>query len=437
MDTYEEKGSELIPIKELDLFYTPPTEGAIQRRQWVQYRPTSAITEGSPLEFIVPGSGSQYLDLKHTYLHVKMRIIKTDGTVTGATAKVAPVNMTLHSLFSQVDMFLNQKLTSSVGVNYPYKAMIDALLSSSSEAALSRLQAEGFYMDLAGFMDVSDPLTGANQGLSTRFALTTNSAVIEFRGPLALDISQQSRLIINEVEMKLSLWPSKDMFVLMADGDDTPFKVQIMDAVLFACKVNVNPSIIAAHTEALQMSPALYPYERSQIKTFEVSSGKAGFDIENIFLGDIPRLLVVAMVDSSAYRGDKHKNPFNFKNNKLNWLSVKVDDESHPFQAVRPTFRPVAAADMYTQLYRNVLDSLDNENGDSWLVNLHQYGRGYTLLVYELLPRDDANHLPLIRRGNLKIQATFSDNLTENITVLCYGKFPNVLKIDSSRDVIV
>ena len=63
MNTFQEQDSGITPLPELDLFYTPPTETNIQKKQWVQYRPTSSISEGSPLEFIVPGVGSQYLDL--------------------------------------------------------------------------------------------------------------------------------------------------------------------------------------------------------------------------------------------------------------------------------------------------------------------------------------------------------------------------------------
>ena len=58
MDTQEVAESVLISIKELDLFYTPPTEGVIQKKQWVQYRPTTTISDESLLKFNVPGTGS-------------------------------------------------------------------------------------------------------------------------------------------------------------------------------------------------------------------------------------------------------------------------------------------------------------------------------------------------------------------------------------------
>ena len=436
MNTFQEQDSGITPLPELDLFYTPPTETNIQKKQWVQYRPTSSISEGSPLEFIVPGVGSQYLDLKHTYLTLHMRSLKEDGSLCATAEKLAPVNIPLHSVFNQAELFLNQTLVSSVGVNYAYKSMIDTLLNASSnDAAKSRLECEGFYKDSAGFMDEDDPLEGSNAGLTRRFARQPSSEVGEYRGPLHLDLVDQDRLILNGVETKLVLWPSKESFKFMSvAAEDAKYKMEIVEAILHVCKVTINPSVTAAHIAALELSPALYPYEKSQIKTFEVSSGKSSFDMENVFLGEIPRLLILAMVDSDAYRGSYLKNPYNFKNNDLNWLSVKLDDENVPFQAVKPNFS--AASQKFLHSYMNVLDSVSNYNS-AWIIDRSSYSKGYTFFVYELLPRDNAQHLPLIKRGNLKIQATFNSNLAENTTVICYGKFPSVMKIDSSRDIIM
>jgi hypothetical protein len=299
---------------------------------------------------------------------------------------------------------------------------------------LSSLQAEGFFKDTPGHMDADNPLQGENAGLTRRFVMMSISKTIQYRGPLHLDLADQDRYIINGVEAKLALWPSKDAFRLMALAPDAQYKLEIVDAVLHVCKVSINPTVATAHNEALQISPALYPYEKTQIKTFEVSSGKSSFDVENIFLGEVPRVLILAMIDSDAYRGSYHKNPYNFKHNNLNWLSVTLDNEDIPFQAVKPNFGLDAL--MYMQSYMNVVESRSGCT-EGWFVDRDTYRAGYTLFVYELLPRDDTEHLPLIRRGNLKVEATFSANLPENITVICYGKFPAVLKIDSSRDIIV
>ena len=58
----------------------------------------------------VSGTGEEYLDLAKTQLLVKAKITKANGTALDAETKVGPVNLFLHSLFSQVDVSLNERI---------------------------------------------------------------------------------------------------------------------------------------------------------------------------------------------------------------------------------------------------------------------------------------------------------------------------------------
>ena len=60
------------------------------------------------MEFTITGSGDEYIDLSSPYLHMAASI-----SVGGVTEddKVAPVNNWVQSLFSQVDVSLNGKMT--------------------------------------------------------------------------------------------------------------------------------------------------------------------------------------------------------------------------------------------------------------------------------------------------------------------------------------
>ena len=106
---------------ELELFSIPPTQTAIESSQWVEYRPITTLSDSSPIEFVITGSGEEYADLSESYLQVTAKILKanggdlvqtksSDGTVTRDDADVGPVNLWLHSLFSQVDVSLNERL---------------------------------------------------------------------------------------------------------------------------------------------------------------------------------------------------------------------------------------------------------------------------------------------------------------------------------------
>ena len=85
----------------------------------------STITSSSPIEFIVSGSGEDYMDLNNILLEVKGCIKATNDSPVDAAVAVAPRNTTLHSLFSQIDVSLNDVNVSSTTITYPYRAYIE------------------------------------------------------------------------------------------------------------------------------------------------------------------------------------------------------------------------------------------------------------------------------------------------------------------------
>ena len=124
---------------ELDLFTIPATQTSITKGQWIEYHPLSNITDTGPIEFNVSGTGEEYLDLAKTQLFVKAKITKANGDNLNPNTQVDPVNLFLHSLFSQVDVSLNERLISPSTNTYPYRAMIETLLNYGEDAKSSQL----------------------------------------------------------------------------------------------------------------------------------------------------------------------------------------------------------------------------------------------------------------------------------------------------------
>ena len=113
---------------ELDLFTIPAIQTSITKGRWIENHLLRNINDTGPIEFNVSGTGEEYLDLTKTQLLVKGKITKANGTALDAETKVGPVNLFLHSLFSQVDVSLNERLISPSTNTYPYRAMIETLL---------------------------------------------------------------------------------------------------------------------------------------------------------------------------------------------------------------------------------------------------------------------------------------------------------------------
>ena len=202
---------------ELMLFQPPVVNEGIEYQQWIECRPVNQITEDGSIDIHVKASGSQYLDLQRSRLYVKAKIVKEDGGNLVTADVVTPVNLWLQSLWNQMDVFLQQKLVSSSGTNYAYKALMDVLLNYGVDAELSQLQTQLIYRDSGGSMDHTNPTTTPiNQGLIKRNLLAKNSATIDMVGPIYADVFQMPRYLLNEVDVHVRLFQNKNSFRLMS-----------------------------------------------------------------------------------------------------------------------------------------------------------------------------------------------------------------------------
>ncbi|KAF8794330.1 Retrovirus-related Pol polyprotein type-2 like protein [Argiope bruennichi] len=62
----------------LNLFTLPPTQTVIEKGHWVKFHPISNASDGGPIEFLISGSGEEYLDLSQILLQVKAVLYYTD-----------------------------------------------------------------------------------------------------------------------------------------------------------------------------------------------------------------------------------------------------------------------------------------------------------------------------------------------------------------------
>ncbi|XP_037298677.1 uncharacterized protein F54H12.2-like [Manduca sexta] len=162
------------------------------------YSHQAGSADDGPIEFQVPGAGDDYIDLSHTLIHLKAKILNQDNTKLVTSTVVAPVNNWLHSLFSQLDVYLNQKLVSPPNNTYAYRAYIENLLNYAPAAKNSHLTCGLWYEDTAGNMDST---TDGNKGFIKRQELAGESKEIEMIGHLHGDLFNQEKFLINGVDM--------------------------------------------------------------------------------------------------------------------------------------------------------------------------------------------------------------------------------------------
>ena len=214
---------------ELDLFTTPPINISMDRGDYTSHHPIATLTDSAPIEFFVPGSPEEYIDLGRTRLLVRAKITKGDGSNIAQDAKVSTVNLLLHSLFSQVDCKLNEKLVTPSVNTYPYKAYLETILAHGPESTDSWLEAELFHRDTQPMNAHDHTADPTNEGLMKRHAKIAQSVVVDMVGRPHVDIFQQDRYLLNGVDMSLKFIRSAKQFHLMT-ATPNDFKLQILDA---------------------------------------------------------------------------------------------------------------------------------------------------------------------------------------------------------------
>jgi len=321
---------------ELDIFSLPPTLTSMETSDYVEYHPITSITAGAPIEFDITGNGQDYIDLSNSLLYVRAKVTNAQGADLAADAAVGPINLLLHSMFSQIDISLNGTLISSSTNTYAYRSIIETLLSFGEDAKKSQLTSEMFYKDTARKMNsVTFGDANENNGLKLRREVIAQSREFDMMGRIHADMFFQNRYLLNEVGIKLKLVRNKDVFCLMGDGA----KLDVVHASLFVRKVKLSSAVFLSHAKALENATAKYPIKRVVCKAFAIPRHYLDASHEKLFSGQLPTRVVIGLVDNRAFNGSATRNPFNFEHFNLSEISLYLDGQmQYGLKPIQPDY---------------------------------------------------------------------------------------------------
>lgn len=420
-------------LAELDLFSAPMTQLSIEDKIYTEIQPLSAITDGGPIEFFIPGDGEKYLDLNDTLLHLRVKITNEDGTNLPDDAPVGLINYPLNTIFSQCDVTLGDRLISQSSSTHQYRAMIETLLNFSEDSLKSQFSSGLFFKDTAGALNSIVTTNGPNQGLNSRAVFTANSREVHLLGPLHADIFFCERLLLNSVDLKIKLTRANDAFCLMAAGNST-FKLRILGASLFIKKVTVSPAVRLGHASALMKANALYPLSRVNVKTYSIPENSRVCTQENLFLGVFPKYVVIALLNHNAFTGTRDLNPFDFNHFDMEYLALCKDGRQIPAKAFQPNFNQGNSV----REYYNLFTATGRHLKDLPLsITREEFNQGYSLFAFNLNPGEDADALSPVSSGNLRLEMRFRQPLQQTTTLIIYACYDSILEIDSKRRVLV
>ena len=460
---------------EVDLFSVPPTQQSLERGRWIDYAPISSVQNpDSAITFLIAGT-DEYIDLSKTILTVTGNIMKKDGTTKltgGGQSNVAPVNNFLHSLFRQVDVYLNGKQVTPAMGTYAYRSYIETLLNYDVSAKESQFSSALYYKDTATKMEETGSLpssqvvnyksiTGANAsvrvyapetgnvGFAKRRQFITNGIQFVLSGPIFSDIFMTDRLLLNMMDLKVVLNRSTDSFSLMEIGNSSPIepKVHLTDVVLKIRKVKVDQPVSDGVERMLKQTPALYPIRRVECKILTIPENLPNIRQDNIFSGIIPKSFVFGLVHVDAYNGTYGKNPYNFQHFGVTSVSLTANGQEIPFKQLTLKYPKAdngkidAATDDeldFDEAYNTLFSGTGKIYSNAGLdITREEYPGGYTLYAFDLTPDmcKSTAYFNTVQRGSLTLALTLAKQ-DHAIGMVCYGDFENVIRIDSERNAI-
>ena len=87
-----EEHSEECSTSPLEWFDVPPTQTAVEKSYFSEYQPLTSLHDGSTIDFYIPASTDDYVDLQSTRLYLKCQLTQMNGTDVPDDQFPAPVN---------------------------------------------------------------------------------------------------------------------------------------------------------------------------------------------------------------------------------------------------------------------------------------------------------------------------------------------------------
>jgi hypothetical protein len=426
-------------LSELDYFQPQVMQMSVASEYDRVFGPGQTIIQGGPIEFFVRGADGIYLDLNNSKFEVKVKITLENGNDIPAGAHVGPINDLLNSMFQTVELELGSVMVSDPNTKYAYRALLENIINFNTLVGATRLRTEGWKKDTSGNMDVPDP-AGANQGLTDRAAWFAASRVVTLIGRPHLDLFHQPKLIPSNIDLKMRFIPNTHAFVLKTPaGADAAhphpnYRLQIMSARLFIHSKEVAPSLILSQEKQLQNANYTIPFTRIVTKTVTIPNGTSQIEFDNVYQGKLPDLVILALVSDANMTGGYQRNPFNFQNFGVNFLSFQANGEQIPRLPYQPNF----AQDDYINTYYGVLEAIGFDVGPlCWDITPEEWAEGYNIYAFKITPGPIGSVRTPVRVGSVRLSLRFAAPTAANINVLLSSQQPAEIQIDKYKNVVV
>ena len=155
--------------------------------------------------------------------------------------------------------------------------------------------------------------------------MVKSERTLQLSGKIHCDLFQQDKPLLPGVSLSLKFVRSRTAVAFTAVAADKLPRVAIQNPKLF-----VRKNIPAAYylnflLKNLLTSPAIYHFERVQMRQMTVNFGQQFAEWANLVTGQLPKMMLLTMTASRGLNGSNDNNPFYFDNFDLMHLSAEIE----------------------------------------------------------------------------------------------------------------
>ena len=401
------------------------------------------VNASGVLNFSFPADPDCFTDTGATYMAIKLRVLRADGTHLDSTDKVLLGSPGMATLFKSCVVSLNGTALPPSNL-YPYSARLVQLLGTPSRAQ------NGFWanMEMAGNDFGIDLLTQHSADyLLVQMAEVAGSKEVILYGRLFSDFMLTcAQLLPPGMKVDVSLTRSADSFTLCApppaEGSPaTDYKVELESVTMYLKRMELGPKTLALTKESL-LGGGKLRYNRLSADVQQIPSGSLVYRWNNIYNGGpLPHTVYVLLVKQVAfygnlralpvYLGSGHLRSFRLLNNGRDVLP-----EPYVFN-LRYTSADMDTPDIRTSDAKAAIFGLGrvlglaNASSTPVVLDSQMFLAGSCILAAKLNTCGGRRVQP----GSLDLELQFTaanDDPDQRLMCLCFGEFDHTLSFSSN-----
>ena len=396
--------------------------------------PTTLLDENC-IEFDFHTDRNYYVDLRQCFLALKLKFVKGRGydtyeikenikerknepvvfSETGndeeeqeEAARVTYVNNIMLSIFSNVEVYINNQQIYICNGLYAHRSYI----SNNFNAAISEykgvLHCEGYDYE-QDLEDISNPLP--DPFITKRMKLLSRPDGFMLYGKLGIDFFSTSELLYPNMKIRLRLVRARPNLYMISDNPNV--SLGIVDCSLYTRRIALKDDNHKKRMDMLAYVPVPNKYLETLAKTFIIPARQNQFIQENIFNNAPIRRIVFAMNTNSAFTGSLTENPFWYQQFDLRQIRILRGGQ------------PIVDFDTADncRLYVTTMKAM-NFQDDNPSIPIDDFKDRY-VLVFDLTSMQDATencHYPELVGEPLRLELNFTNPLENNTELIVLGE---------------